>query len=118
MGAHHVIDHPDVLAAHISALGTARPPFVSSTKQTAPHAAEIAELVAPQGLFGMIDGPKGIDIMLSNCKAASIHHETMFTGGINQTPDMDEHSPEDIRLPRHARDCGPRTWPNTVPHPP
>jgi NADPH2:quinone reductase len=52
--------------------------------------AVIAELIAPQGRFGLIDDPAGFDIMLFKRKAVSIHHELMFTRSIYTTPDMAE----------------------------
>ena len=90
LGAHHVIDHAKPLAAQVAALGIGAPAFVFSTTQTQQHVAEIAELIAPQGRFGLIDDPQGFDIMLFKRKAVSIHHELMFTRAIYQTPDMGE----------------------------
>ncbi len=90
MGAHHVIDHSKPLAMQIAELGIGAPAFVFSTTQTEQHVTEIAELIVPQGRFGLIDDPKGFDIMLFKRKAVSIHHELMFTRAIYQTPDMDE----------------------------
>lgn len=90
MGAHHVVDHSKPLAKQIADLGIGAPAFVFSTTQTEQHVVEIAELIAPQGRFGLIDDPKGFDIMLFKRKAVSIHHELMFTRAIYQTPDMEE----------------------------
>lgn len=90
LGAHHVIDHSKPLAAQIAALGIGAPAFVFSTTHTESHVADIAELIAPQGRFGLIDDPKSFDIMLFKRKAVSIHHELMFTRAIFGTPDMDE----------------------------
>lgn len=90
MGAHHVVDHSKPLAQQIADLGIGAPAFVFSTTQTEKHVAEIAELIAPQGRFGLIDDPKGFDIMMFKRKAVSIHHELMFTRSIYQTPDMIE----------------------------
>ena len=89
LGAHHVIDHSKPMTAQIKALGIA-PAFVFSTTHTADHVAEIAELIAPQGRFGLIDDPAGFDIMLFKHKAVSIHHEFMFTRPIYGTADMAE----------------------------
>ncbi|MBB5577180.1 MULTISPECIES: zinc-binding alcohol dehydrogenase family protein [Rhizobium] len=88
MGAHHVVDHSKPLAQQIADLGIGAPAFVFSTTQTEKHVVEIAELIAPQGRFGLIDDPKSFDIMLFKRKAVSIHHELMFTRSIYQTPDM------------------------------
>src|SRR3990167_4082403 len=49
LGAHHVIDHRRPLAAQIAELGIGAPAFVFSTTHTEQHAADIAELIAPQG---------------------------------------------------------------------
>lgn len=90
LGAHHVLDHAKPLAAQIEALGIGAPAFVFSTTHTADHVADIAELIAPQGRFCLIDDPAGFDIMLFKRKAVSIHHELMFTRSIYGTPDMAE----------------------------
>ena len=90
LGAHHVIDHSRPLAAQIADLGIGAPAFVFSTTHTEQHAADIAELIAPQGRFALIDDPKIFDVMLFKRKAVSIHHELMFTRSLYGTPDMDE----------------------------
>jgi NADPH2:quinone reductase len=90
LGAHHVLDHTKPLAAQVEALGIGAPAFVFSTTHTDSHVAEIVELIAPQGRFGLIDDPKGFDVMAFKRKAVSIHHELMFTRPLFQTPDMDE----------------------------
>jgi len=81
LGAHHVIDHSKPLAAQVNVLGLGAPAFVFSTTHTATHVAEVAELIAPQGRFCLIDDPKVFDIMLFKRKAVSIHHELMFHPG-------------------------------------
>jgi NADPH2:quinone reductase len=90
LGAHHVIDHARPLAAQVAALGIDAPAFVFSTTHTEVHVPAIAELIAPQGRFGLIDDPDGFDIMLFKRKGVSIHHELMFTRSIYGTPDMAE----------------------------
>ncbi|ABC94047.1 putative zinc-dependent alcohol dehydrogenase protein (plasmid) [Rhizobium etli CFN 42] len=90
LGAHHVIDHSKPLAAEVAALGLGAPAFVFSTTHTDKHAAEIADLIAPQGRFCLIDDPSAFDIMLFKRKAVSIHHELMFTRPMFGTPDMSE----------------------------
>ncbi|MGR3824906.1 MAG: zinc-binding alcohol dehydrogenase family protein [Salipiger marinus] len=90
LGAHHVLDHSQPLAAQVAALGLGAPAFVFSTTHTDQHIPEIAELIAPQGRFALIDDPKGFDVMLFKRKAVSIHHELMFTRALYQTPDMGE----------------------------
>ena len=90
LGAHHVIDHSRPLAPQIAELNIGAPAFVFSTTHTEQHASDIAELIAPQGRFGLIDDPKALDVMLFKRKAVSIHHELMFTRSLYGTPDMDE----------------------------
>jgi NADPH:quinone reductase len=88
MGAHHVIDHRQPMATQVAALGLGAPAFVLSTNQTDRHASEIAELIAPQGRFGVIDGLADANLFAS--KSVSIHWELMFTRSIYQTVDMAE----------------------------
>lgn len=90
LGAHYVIDHTKPLAKEVAALGLGAPAFVFSTTQTDKHVKDIAELIAPQGRFGLIDDPSNFDIMLFKRKAVSIHHELMFTRSIYGTADMAE----------------------------
>jgi NADPH2:quinone reductase len=86
LGAHHVVDHARPLAAQIEPLGA--PGFVFSTTQTGTHIAEIAQLIAPQGRFGVIDDPATLDIVPFKRKAVSVHWELMFTRPMFQTADM------------------------------
>lgn len=90
LGAHHVIDHSQPLAAQVEALGIGAPGFVFSTTNTDRHLAEINALIAPQGRFGLIDDPAALDILPFKRKAVSVHWELMFTRPIFQTPDMAE----------------------------
>ena len=90
LGAHHIIDHSKPLAAEVAALGLGVPAFVFSTTHTEKHAAQIAELMAPQGRFCLIDDPSSFDVMQFKRKAVSIHHELMFTRPMFGTPDLAE----------------------------
>jgi NADPH:quinone reductase-like Zn-dependent oxidoreductase len=58
--------------------------------QTDQHLAQIVEVLAPQGRFGLIDDPKTLDLGLFKRKSASVHWESMFTRSIFETPDMIE----------------------------
>jgi NADPH2:quinone reductase len=87
MGAHHIINHSKPIAAQVAALGIGAPAYVFSTTQTNAHAAEIAELIAPQGRLGLID-----DIENANrfkAKSVSIHWELMYTRSMFATADID-----------------------------
>lgn len=90
MGAHHVIDHSKPLAAEFAALGIGAPSFVFSTTQTIQHLDQIAELIAPQGRFALIDDPATLNVNLFKRKSVSIHLELMYTRSIYGTPDMAE----------------------------
>ncbi|TCK98891.1 zinc-binding alcohol dehydrogenase family protein [Shimia isoporae] len=89
LGAHHVIDHRQPLAAQVSDLGIGAPGFVFSTTMTDRHYSDIVELIAPQGRFGLIDDPSGLDAMPLKLKAISLHWEMMFTRSLFETADMD-----------------------------
>lgn len=89
-GAHHVIDHRQPLAPQVEALGLGAPGFVFSTTQTDAHFADIVELIAPQGRFGLIDDPAELNAMPFKLKAVSLHWELMFARSLFATPDMSE----------------------------
>ncbi len=88
LGAHHVIDHHKPLPAQIEALGMGAPGFVFSTNHTGTYIGQIAELIAPQGRFGLIDDPETLDVMPFKMKAVSTHWELMFTRSLFGTADM------------------------------
>ena len=90
MGAHHVLDHGKPLAAEVAALGIGAPAFVFSTTQTEHHLDQIAELIAPQGRFALIDDPATLNVSLFKRKSVSVHLELMYTRSIYATPDMAE----------------------------
>lgn len=88
LGAHHVVDHARPLAAEIAALGLGAPGLVFSTTNTQTHLAEIVQLIAPQGRFGLIDDPAALDVNPFKRKSVSIHWESMFTRSTYETPDI------------------------------
>lgn len=91
LGAHHVIDHSQPLAPQVEALGIGAPAFIFSVTHSDTHAADLAEIIAPQGRLAMIDDPKGgFDIMPFKRKSASVHWEFMFARPVWQTADMIE----------------------------
>ncbi|MCW5783112.1 MAG: zinc-binding alcohol dehydrogenase family protein [Nitrospirales bacterium] len=89
-GAHHVLDHRQPLAPQVKGLGLGAPGFVFSTTQTGQHMADIVELIAPQGRFGLIDDPEVLNAKPFKRKAVSLHWEMMFTRSLFGTPDMAE----------------------------
>lgn len=90
LGAHHVIDHAQPLAPQIAALGLGAPAFVFSTTYTDRHLADIAELIAPQGRFALIDDPTNLDVVGFKRKSVSVHWELTFTRSLFHTADMGE----------------------------
>lgn len=90
LGAHHVVDHSRPLAPQVAELGIGQPAFVFSTTETGLHLADIADLIAPQGRFGLIDDPAVLDVNPFKRKSVSVHWEFMFTRSMFQTADIDE----------------------------
>ena len=89
MGAHHVIDHRQPLAAQVAALDIPPVMYVASLTNTEQHYAQIVELLAPQGKLALIDDPaEPIDVRLLKRKSISLHWELMFTRSLFQTADM------------------------------
>lgn len=89
LGAHHVIDHSRPLAAEVAGLGLGPPGFIFSTTNTDRHLSEIAELIAPQGRFALIDDPESLDVVPFKRKSVSTHWEFMFTRSMFSTADME-----------------------------
>jgi zinc-binding alcohol dehydrogenase family protein len=87
-GAHHVIDHGKPLADEIRRAGLDAPDYVISLTHTDEHFDQIAEVIAPQGKFGLIDDPAPIDVRTLKRKSVSLHWELMFTRSLFGTPDM------------------------------
>ncbi|SSV48598.1 zinc-binding alcohol dehydrogenase family protein [Acinetobacter nosocomialis] len=92
LGANYVLDHREPLAPQIKQLGLNAPSYVFSTTQTDQHLADIVELIAPQGHFGLIDDPDQLDIKPFKSKSVSVHWEFMFTRSMFQTEDMEKQS--------------------------
>ena len=88
LGAHHVVDHGKPLAGEVAALGIGAPAFVFSTTATDRHLPAIAELIAPQGRWALIDDPGVVDIAPFKRKSVSTHWEFMFTRPVFDTADV------------------------------
>lgn len=88
LGAHHVLDHSNPLAAQVAALEIGAPGFVFSTAASEMYRDEVIQLMAPQGRFGFIDDPASFDVMPFKGKSISVHMESMFTRSIFVTADM------------------------------
>jgi zinc-binding alcohol dehydrogenase family protein len=88
MGAHHVIDHRRALTEALAATGIRQVEFVAGLTATATHLPAIAEVIAPQGRFALIDDPASLDIVPFKRKSVSVSWELMFTRPLFATEDM------------------------------
>ena len=92
LGADEVVDHSKSLVEEVRRAGLAAPDYVVSLTRTDQHFAAIAELIAPQGKFGLIDDPApgSIDVGKLKRKSVSLHWELMFTRSLFTTADLIE----------------------------
>ena len=88
LGAHAVIDHARPMKEQIETLKLPPVALVASLTATDQHYKAIAEFMAPQGKFGLIDDPAEFNVAAFKGKAISIHWESMFTRSSFQTADM------------------------------
>jgi len=88
LGAHAVIDHARPMKEQIEKLKLPPVALVASLTATDQHYKAIAEFMAPQGKFGLIDDPAEFTMSVFKGKAISVHWESMFTRSSFQTPDM------------------------------
>jgi len=93
LGAQHVIDHSKPFAPQLKAAGFPTVDIVLALTGTSRNAAQIAEVISPQGRLGLIEGLdslKAFDTAPLWQKCVSIHPELMFTRSTFTTPDMIE----------------------------
>ena len=88
LGAHAIIDHGRPMKEQIDKLNLPPIGLVASLTYTDQHYKAIAEIIAPQGKFGLIDDPPEFNVAVFKGKAVSVHWELMFTRSSFQTPDM------------------------------
>lgn len=88
MGAHHVLDHSQPLAPQYAESGLAPADYVASLSHTQQHFGAAAEILRPQGKFGLIDDPGTLDISLLKRKSISLHWEFMYTRSLYNTEDI------------------------------
>ena len=88
LGAHAVVDHGKPMKEQIEKLKVPPVALVASLTFTDQHYKAIADFMAPQGKFGLIDDPPEFNVSAFKGKAISIHWESMFTRSSFQTPDM------------------------------
>ena len=89
LGAHHVIDHGKPMAEQLKAAGHRFVDYIFGVTHSDQHFDTIADVIAPQGKFGLIDDPKPFEFAKLKGKSASLHWEAMFTRSTFQTADMD-----------------------------
>lgn len=90
LGAHHVIDHNQPLAAELKRIGLDSVTHVASLTQTDQHLEQLVEALAPQGKLALIDDPAGLDVLKLKRKSISLHWEFMYTRSMFETADMIE----------------------------
>src|SRR6195952_4445161 len=88
LGAHAVIDHAKPMKEQIEKLKFPPVALIASLTNTDQHYKTLADMVAPQGKFGLIDDPPEFNVSVFKGKAVSIHWESMFTRSSFQTADM------------------------------
>jgi zinc-binding alcohol dehydrogenase family protein len=88
LGAHAVVDHAEPIKEQIEQLKFPPVALIASLTNTDQHYKALADIIAPQGKFGLIDDPPEFNVAVFKGKAVSIHWESMFTRSSFQTPDM------------------------------
>jgi NADPH:quinone reductase-like Zn-dependent oxidoreductase len=88
LGAHGVIDHTMPMKEQIERLKLPPVALIASLTNTDQHYKALADIIAPQGKYGLIDDPPEFNVSVFKSKAVSIHWESMFTRSSFQTPDM------------------------------
>ena len=88
LGAHAVIDHSKPMKEQIEKLKLPPVALVASLTNTDQHYKALADIMAPQGKYGLIDDPPDFNVAAFKGKSISIHWESMFTRSSFQTPDM------------------------------
>jgi len=77
MGAHHIINHREDMKLALDDLNIV-PEYVAGLTATDQHFEFIADVIAPQGKFGLIDDPDG-----------AANWEFMYTRSMMQTEDIE-----------------------------
>src|ERR1700760_4534285 len=88
LGAHHVIDHHDLVGG-VRGITPDGVNYVFSP-HTAGSIGDFAEILRPGGAVVAIDEPEGLDILPLKDKSIAFHWEFMFTRPLFQPPDMVE----------------------------
>ncbi|GAA3786344.1 zinc-binding alcohol dehydrogenase family protein [Sphaerisporangium flaviroseum] len=86
LGAHHVVNHHD-LVANVRAVAPDGVDYVFSPK-TGGQIEAFAELLRPGGHITAIDEPEGLELLPLKSKSIGFHWELMFTRALYETDDM------------------------------
>ncbi len=86
LGAHHVVDHHD-LVHNVREVAPSGLDYVFSPR-TAGAIEAYAELLRPGGAITAIDEPEGLELLPLKAKSITFHWEFMFTRPLFQTDDM------------------------------
>jgi NADPH2:quinone reductase len=86
LGAHHVVDHHDLVAGVRAAVPDGVNYVLSPN--TAGMIEAFAELLRPGGEITAIDEPEGLELVPLKSKSISFHWELMFTRSLYETDDM------------------------------
>jgi NADPH:quinone reductase len=91
LGAHHVINHHEDMAAQLTAFGLPAPDHVFCVTNQRMHFKKLTELMAPEGAIGIIESSTGaIDVSTLIRKSGTLHTEYMFARGMLHTATMEE----------------------------
>lgn len=91
MGAHHIINHRQPLAAQVKSIVPEGVNYVLSLTRTEDHFDEIIDAMAPESAIGLIENPaRPLDIVKLKPKNISLHWEFMFGRPRYQTAKMQE----------------------------
>jgi zinc-binding alcohol dehydrogenase family protein len=88
LGAHAVIDHAQPLKEQIEKLKFPPLALIASLTNTEQYYKALADIMAPQGRYGLIDDPSEFNVAVFKGKSISIHWESMFTRSSFRTSDM------------------------------
>jgi zinc-binding alcohol dehydrogenase family protein len=88
LGAQAVIDHAKPMKEQLDKLKLPPAALIASLTNTDQHYKALADIIAPQGKYGLIDDPPEFNVSVFKGKAVSVHWESMFTRSSFQTPDM------------------------------
>jgi zinc-binding alcohol dehydrogenase family protein len=91
MGAHHVIDHRQPLAAQVKTIVPGGVNYVLALTKTEEHFDEIIAAMAPQSAMALIENvARPLDINKLKPKCIALHWEFMFARARFETADMGE----------------------------